>query len=49
MLTNSVGSTHSLSTILGAQVYTTTPGPFAVSGLRVQALVSGLLHSKIQR
>jgi hypothetical protein len=39
---------HSLSTTLGAQVYTTTPKPFAVSGLRVQALVSELLHSKIQ-
>jgi hypothetical protein len=40
---------HSLSTTLGAQVYTTTPGPFAVSGLRVHALVSGLLNSEIQR
>jgi hypothetical protein len=27
----------------------TTTGLFAVSGLRVQALVSGLLYSKIQR
>jgi hypothetical protein len=27
----------------------TTPEPFAVSGLRVQALVSGLLYSEIQR
>jgi hypothetical protein len=27
----------------------TTPGLLAVSGLQVQALVSGLLHSKIQR
>jgi hypothetical protein len=26
-----------------------TPGLFAVSGLRVQALVSGLLYSMIQR
>jgi hypothetical protein len=42
-------STHSLSTILGAQVYPTTPRPVAVSGLRVQALVSGLLYPKIQR
>jgi hypothetical protein len=33
----------------GVQVYTTTTGLFAVSGLRVQALVSGLLYSKIQR
>jgi hypothetical protein len=47
--TSCVDSTHSLSTTLGAQVYPTTPGPFAVSGLRVQALVSGLLYSKIQR
>jgi hypothetical protein len=47
MLTSSVDSTHSLST-LGAQVYMTTPKPFAVSGLRVQALVSGLLYSEIQ-
>jgi hypothetical protein len=46
--TSSVDSTHSLSTTLGVQVYTTTPGLFAVSGLRVQALVSGLLYSKIQ-
>jgi hypothetical protein len=38
---------RSLSTTLGAPVYTTTPEPFAVSGLRVQALVSGLLHSEI--
>jgi hypothetical protein len=39
------------TTTLGAQVYTTTsraPPPPAVSGLWVQALVSGLLHSKIQ-
>jgi hypothetical protein len=42
-------STRSLSTTLRVQVYTTTPGLFAVSGLRVQALVSGLLYSKIQR
>jgi hypothetical protein len=35
-------------TSLGAQVYTTTPEPFVVSGLRVQALVSGLLYSEIQ-
>jgi hypothetical protein len=27
----------------------TTPGLLAVSGLLIQALVSGLLHSKIQR
>jgi hypothetical protein len=40
---------HSLSTTLGAEVYMTTPESFAVSGLRIQALVSGLLHSKIQR
>jgi hypothetical protein len=49
MSTNSVDSKHSLSTILGAHVYTTTPGPLTVSGLRVQALVSGLLYTKIQR
>jgi hypothetical protein len=47
--TSSVDSTRSLSTTLRVQVYTTTPGIFAVSGLRVQALVSGLLYSKIQR
>jgi hypothetical protein len=47
--TSSVGSTSSLSTTLGAQVYTTTSESFAVSGLRVQALVSGLLYSEIQR
>jgi hypothetical protein len=40
---------HSLSTTLGVQVYRTTPGLFAVSGLRVQALVYGLLYAKIQR
>jgi hypothetical protein len=39
----------SLPTTLGAKVYTTTPESFAVSGLCVQALVSGLLYSKIQR
>jgi hypothetical protein len=39
----------SLSTTLGAQVYMTTADSFAVSGLRVQALVSGLLYSEIQR
>jgi hypothetical protein len=33
----------------GVQIYTTTTGLFAVSGLRVQALVFGLLYSKIQR
>jgi hypothetical protein len=33
---------------MGTQVYTTTQNPFAVSGLRVQALVSGLLYSMIQ-
>jgi hypothetical protein len=49
MWTSSVDSTHSLSTTLGAHVYMTTPGPFAVSGLWVQALVSGLLYSEIQR
>jgi ribonuclease HI len=47
--TSSVGSTRSLPTTQGAQVYTTTPESFAVSGLRVQALVSGLLYSEIQR
>jgi hypothetical protein len=47
--TSSVDSTRSLSTTLGVQVYTTTPGLSAVSGLQVQALVFGLLHSKIQR
>jgi hypothetical protein len=36
------------STTLGAQVYTTTSEPFTVSGLPVQALVSGLLHFEIQ-
>jgi hypothetical protein len=35
-------------TTLGAPVYTTTQDPFALSGLRVQAPVSGLLHSRIQ-
>jgi hypothetical protein len=45
--TSSVDSTRSLSTTLRVQVYTTTSGPFAVSGLQVQALVSGLLYSKI--
>jgi hypothetical protein len=49
MSTSSVGSMRSLSTTLGAQVYTTTLECFAVSGLRVQALVSGLLYSEIQR
>jgi hypothetical protein len=49
MSTSSVGSTRSLSTTQGAQVYTTTPESLAVSGLRVQALVSGLLYSEIQR
>jgi hypothetical protein len=44
-----VDSTHSLSTALGVQVYTTTTGLFVVSGLQVQAQVSGLLYSKIQR
>jgi hypothetical protein len=32
-----------LSTTPGVQVYTAIAGPFAVSGLWVQALVSGLL------
>jgi hypothetical protein len=49
MSTSSVGSTHSLSTTLGAQVYMITIEPFVVSGLRVQELVSGLLYSEIQR
>jgi hypothetical protein len=40
--TSSVDSTRSLSTTQVVQVYTATPMPFAVSGLRVQALVSGL-------
>jgi hypothetical protein len=35
------------TTTPGALVYTTTQDPFSVSGLRVQALVSGLLHSRI--
>jgi hypothetical protein len=39
---------RSLSTIQGAQVYTTTPESLAVSDLQVQALVSGLLYSEIQ-
>jgi hypothetical protein len=39
----------SLSTTLGVQVYTNTPGFSAVSSLQVQAPVSGLLYSKIQR
>jgi hypothetical protein len=47
MSTSFVGSMHSLSTTQGAQVYTTTPESFAVSGLRVQAPVSGLLYSEI--
>jgi hypothetical protein len=47
--TSSVDSMCSLSTTLGVQVYMTTPGLSAVSGLQVQALVSRLLHSKIQR
>jgi hypothetical protein len=34
---------HVVSTTPGVQVYTATPGPFVASGLRVQALVSGLL------
>jgi hypothetical protein len=34
---------------IGVQVCTTTPGLLAVSDLQVQAPVSGLLHSKIQR
>jgi hypothetical protein len=37
MSTSSVDSTRSLPTTLRALVYTTTPGPFAVSGLRGQA------------
>jgi hypothetical protein len=41
--------TDSLPTTQGAQVYTTTPESFAISGLRVQALVSGLHYSEIQR
>jgi hypothetical protein len=40
---------YSLSTTSDVQVYTTTPGLSAVSGLQVQALVSRLLYSKIQR
>jgi hypothetical protein len=47
--TGSVDSTRNLSTTLGVQVYTTTPGPFAVSSLQAQALVSELLYYKIQR
>jgi hypothetical protein len=41
-------STPSLHDYSGAQVYTTTSRPPAVSGLRVQALVSRLLLSRIQ-
>jgi hypothetical protein len=33
----------------GTLVYTTTPDSFVVCGLRVGALVSGLLYSEIQR
>jgi hypothetical protein len=40
--TSSVDSMRSLSTTPGVQVCTATPGLFAVSGLRVQALVSRL-------
>jgi hypothetical protein len=47
--TSSVGSMRSLSTTQGAEVYTTTLESFAVSSLRVQALVSRLLYSEIQR
>jgi hypothetical protein len=36
------------TTTPGAPVYTTTHDPFAVSGLRVQAPVSGLLYSTTQ-
>jgi hypothetical protein len=45
MSTSSVGSTCSLSTTQGAQVYTTTLESYAISGPRVQALVFGLLYS----
>jgi hypothetical protein len=49
MSTSCVASTCSRSTTpLPVQVYTTTHGLFAVSGLSVLALVSGLLSSKIQ-
>jgi hypothetical protein len=45
--TSSVDSTPSLSTTLGLKSTRLLKDPFAVSGLRVQALVSGLLYSKI--
>jgi hypothetical protein len=47
--TSSVDSMPSLSTTLGLKSTRLLQNPFAVSGLRVQALVSGLLYSKIQR
>jgi hypothetical protein len=48
MSTSCVASTCSHSTNLWVQVYTTTHGLLAVSGLPVLALVSRLLFSKIQ-
>jgi hypothetical protein len=48
-LTNSVDSTPSLHNYTGgSSLYDYSKTPFAVSGLQVQALVSGLLHSRIQ-
>jgi hypothetical protein len=47
--TSSIDSTPSLSTTLGLKSARLLQDPFAVSGLRVQAQVFGLLYSKIQR
>jgi hypothetical protein len=47
--TSSVDSTPSLSTTRGLKSARLLKDPFAVSGLQVQALVFGLLYSKIQR
>jgi hypothetical protein len=47
--TSSVDSTPSLLTTPGVKSTRLLQDPFAVSGLRVQALVSGLPYSKIQR
>jgi hypothetical protein len=44
-----VTSMRSLSTTPSVQVYTTTSGLLAASGLSVLSLVYGILHSKIQR
>jgi hypothetical protein len=41
--------TYSIDYPRGSSLHDYSKTPFAVSGLRVQALVSGLLYSKIQR